>query len=246
MTPDSLEDLLFLLMTCIALIPARGGSKRIPKKNIRPFNGKPMIAWAIETAEKSGCFSEIVVSTDSEEIAEISQYYGAKVPFMRPTALADDYHGTGAVTVHALEWLSQYQRLPEIICCLYATSPLLHPQDLQTAQTWLKEDETTQFVFAGGRFSFPIQRALRQCGDHRVEAVDPVAIEMRSQDLEPHFHDAGQFYFGRSQAFLQGLPMFSQQSRLLELPSYRIQDIDTPDDWQRAEVLHHLLARIPS
>lgn len=227
----------------VAIIPARGGSKRIPRKNIRPFNGKPMIAWPITVAKASGLFSRVIVSTDDQEIADIACAAGAEVPFMRPPALADDHTGTSAVVHHALSVLAQRDELPANCCCIYATTPLLQADDLARAEALLQQEPSVQFVFSACRFSFPVQRALQQLAGGGVAALQPECIGMRSQDLTPAFHDAGQFYFGRSQAFLAGLEVFAEHSRMLELPSYRVQDIDTEDDWRRAELLQQLLER---
>lgn len=227
----------------VAIIPARGGSKRIPRKNIRPFNGQPMLAWPVQAALDSGVFSRVLVSTDDQEIAEVAVKLGAEVPFMRPPQLADDHTGTHAVVSHALEWLKANDALPQLCCCLYATSPLLLSSDLRQAHGQLAGNDALQYVFSATRFSFPIQRALRKQADQGVAPFEPQCIPMRSQDLEPAYHDAGMFYFGKSQAFLDNLPVFAGHSRMFELPGYRVQDIDTEDDWQRAELLQKLLER---
>lgn len=227
----------------LAIIPARGGSKRIPRKNIKDFNGKPMIGWSVEAALLSGAFDEVWVSTDDAEIAEVAQRFGAKVPFIRPAELADDQTGTSAVVRHAIHWAIQQQLKPEWVACIYATAPLLQPLMLQQAMALLQNEPALDYVFSGCRFSFPIQRALYRSEQGRVRAVDPVSIPKRSQDLAETFHDAGQFYCGRAQSWLDAKAVFSPDSYLYELPQHLVQDIDTADDWLRAELLHQLLLK---
>ncbi|MCE5234351.1 MAG: pseudaminic acid cytidylyltransferase [Mizugakiibacter sp.] len=218
----------------LAIIPARGGSKRIPRKNIKPFCGKPIIAWSIEAAVESACFDEVVVSTDDGEIAEVAKRYGASVPFTRPTGLADDHTGTGAVVAHAIEWFARLGRPPELACCIYATAPFVTPDDLVRGLDVL-ERSGSDYAFAVTGYAFPIQRAIRINAAGRVEMFHPEHFTTRSQDLEPAFHDAGQFYWGRSSAWLAGKPVFSPDASPVILPRYRVQDIDTPEDWTHAE-----------
>lgn len=220
----------------VAIIPARGGSKRIPRKNIKPFCGKPMIAWSIEAAQQSGCFERIVVSTDDADIARVARQYGAEVPFLRPQHLSDDHTGTTPVVAHAIEWLNHHQGAVTFACCLYATAPFVRTEDLRSGfELLLKQD--ADYAFSVTSFPFPIQRALRLCQDQRVEMFAPQHMSTRSQDLEEAFHDAGQFYWGRASAWLSGLPLFSRHAVPVLLPRYRVQDIDTAEDWQRAEWL---------
>lgn len=224
-----------------AIIPARGGSKRIPRKNIRLFNGKPMLAWSIEAALQSGVFDRVVVSTDDAEIAAVARAAGAEVPFIRPATLADDFTGTGPVICHAIRWLQEHEQSPTLVGCIYATAPLLLPEDLRQGAEALQQNPELKFVFSGCRFSFPIQRALYRNAQGQIEPVQPDAIPKRSQDLPETFHDAGQFYLGQAPHWLDGLPMFAPHSYLQELPQHRVQDIDTEADWQRAELLQQLL-----
>jgi pseudaminic acid CMP-transferase len=220
----------------IAVIPARGGSKRIPRKNIKPFCGRPIIIWSIEAALLSGCFDQVVVSTDDVEIAEVAQSAGATVPFMRPAELADDYTGTIPVVRHAIEWFRRQGVLPEQVCCIYATAPFIRAEDIQQG---LEALDTTDcdYAFAVTTYAFPIQRAIRLTKKGRVEMFYPEHFDTRSQDLEEAYHDAGQFYWGRSDAWVVGKPIFSPSSVPIILPRYRVQDIDTPEDWERAEWL---------
>jgi N-acylneuraminate cytidylyltransferase len=229
----------------LAIIPARGGSKRIPRKNIKDFNGKAMIGWSIEAALLSDAFDEVWVSTDDAEIAAVAEKFGAKVPFIRPAELADDHTGTSAVVRHAIHWALQHQLKPEFVACIYATAPLLQPLMLKEAMLQLQQDVALDYVFSGCRFSFPIQRALYRSESGKVSPVDPASIPKRSQDLPETFHDAGQFYCGRTQSWSDAKPVFSPNSYLYELPQHLVQDIDTADDWQRAELLHQLLLRQP-
>jgi len=220
----------------LAVIPARGGSKRIPRKNIREFCGKPMIAWSIEAARESGLFDRIVISTDNDEIAEVAKTYGAEVPFMRPMALADDYTGTIPVIAHAIGWLSEHGETPDRVCCVYATAPFVQPGDLRRGLEALEERQA-EYAFSVTNYTFPIQRALRITEDGYVSMFQPERFATRSQDLEEAWHDAGQFYWGRTEAWCAGIPIFSERSVPVILPRHRVQDIDTPEDWGRAEWL---------
>jgi pseudaminic acid cytidylyltransferase len=228
----------------LCVIPARGGSKRIPRKNIRQFCGKPMIVWSIEAAQASGCFDHIIVSTDDAEIADVSRHRGADVPFMRPAELADDYAGTTPVVAHAVQWQQDHGQVATSVCCLYATAPFAEPADIRRGLEMLAQAAPTRFVFTATAYASPIQRALRldpASGEARM--WQPEQFSMRSQDLEPAYHDAGQFYWGRAQAWLQTGNLF-EGSNPLFLPRWRVQDIDTEDDWIRAELLFEALPSV--
>lgn len=218
----------------ICIIPARGGSKRIPRKNIKLFCGKPMIAWSIEAALQSACFDQVVVSTDDEEIAEVARQHGAQVPFIRPTNLSDDHTGTIPVIQHAIEWCQSQERVPSQVCCLYATAPFVSVDDLRRGLAVLT-DTGSDYAFSVTSYAFPIQRAIRITDDDRVQMFNPEHFSTRSQDLEEAWHDAGQFYWGRADAWLAGKPIFSNDAAPVKLPRHRVQDIDTPEDWLRAE-----------
>ncbi|WP_339532796.1 pseudaminic acid cytidylyltransferase [Pseudomonas mucidolens] len=220
----------------LAVIPARGGSKRIPRKNIKTFCGKPMIAWSIHAALQSGCFDKVIVSTDDEEIAQIAREYGASVPFMRPANLSDDYTGTIPVIQQAIEWCQENGFDAQQVCCLYATAPFVSPDDLRRGLGVL-EQSGSQYAFSVTSYAFPIQRAIRLTGAGRVEMFNAEHFCTRSQDLEEGYHDAGQFYWGLASAWLSGKIIFSPESSAVLLPRYRVQDIDTPEDWIRAEWL---------
>ncbi len=218
----------------LAIIPARGGSKRIPRKNVKLFCGKPMIAWSIDAAHASGLFDHIVVSTDDIEISEVAKAYGAEVPFMRPAALSDDHTGTSPVVAHAIEWYRAQGSMPDPVCCIYATAPFVSTADLQRGLQLLT-DSGSDFAFSVTRYTFPIQRAIKLTEEGRVQMFQPEHFNTRSQDLEEAFHDAGQFYWGRAAAWIADKPVFSTDAMPVILPRQRVQDIDTPEDWERAE-----------
>jgi N-acylneuraminate cytidylyltransferase len=227
-------------MNSVAIIPARGGSKRIPRKNVKDFCGKPMIAWSIEAAKASGLFAHIIVSTDDAEIAEVAKTWGAEVPFARPKELSDDYTATRPVVNHAIRQIEAIHGLPDLVCCLYATAPFIQVTDLKRGLDILNVTGC-EFSFTVTSFPYPIQRALKITADGRIAMFHPEHLGNRSQDLEEAFHDAGQFYWGCTQAFLDEVPTFTQASVPIILPRYRVQDIDTPEDWLHAEILFRAL-----
>ena len=222
----------------IAIIPARGGSKRIPRKNIKEFCGKPMIAWSIEAALKSECFNKVVVSTDNTEIADIAQLLGAEVPFLRPASLSDDYTGTIPVVRHAIEYLIANGQSPELACCIYATAPFITPEDIRKGLDILVKT-TSDYAFSVTSYPFPIQRSLRISSEERINMIYPENFNTRSQDLEDTYHDAGQFYWGRISAWIANKVIFSPESAAVLLPRHKVQDIDTMEDWLRAELMFH-------
>ena len=224
-------------MSNIAIIPARGGSKRIPRKNLAPFDGVPMIVRSIRTALDSGLFDQVVVSTDDEEIAEVARVHGADVPFLRPADLADDFTGTAAVIVHALQQLPAF----DYACCVYATAPLLQARYLRQGFELLAQQPDKSFAFSVCNFGFPVQRALTLDGQGALTALYPEFRNTRSQDLPEAFQDAGQFYWGRTDAWLRGEVVYSPASLPVILPRHLVQDIDTPEDWKRAEYLYAAL-----
>lgn len=218
----------------VAIVPARGGSQRIPRKNVRPFGGRPMIAWSIDAALACGCFDRVVVSTEDAEIAAVARACGAEVPFTRPAALADHHAGTLAVMHHAVDALGLADA--DLACCIYATAPFIEPQDLRRGLALLQGADA-DYAFSVTRYAFPIQRAIRLTPDGRVAMFDPAQFATRSQDLEDAFHDAAQFYWGRVAAWRAERALFAQGSLPVTLPRHRVQDIDTPEDWERAEWL---------
>ena len=223
----------------VAIIPARGGSKRIPRKNIKEFCGKPMIAYSIEAALQSKLFDRVIVSTDDEEIAAVAKKYGAEVPFMRPKELSDDYTATIPVIAHAIEEL-QKEGPVEIACCIYATAPFVQSHFLNEAYKSLIQTNSS-YSFSATSFAFPIQRAIKLDVNHHVEMFYPEHFNTRSQDLEEAYHDAGQFYFGTSSSWLKGKPIFSKESTAIILPRHLVQDIDTLEDFKRAELMYKAL-----
>ncbi|MCV2885462.1 pseudaminic acid cytidylyltransferase [Aestuariibacter sp. AA17] len=227
----------------LAIIPARGGSKRIPAKNIKEFAGKPLIAYSIEAAKQSGLFEKIIVSTDSEAVKEVALHYGADVPFLRPENLSDDYTGTRPVTVHAIEFCQSRFFTPDFACCIYATAPFLQPDFLKQGLDALTTKQDKSFAFSVTSYPFPIQRALKMTDKQGTEAMFPASIGKRSQDLEEAYHDAGQFYWGRTEDYLSSKTIFSDHSIPIVLPRHLVQDIDTPEDWYRAELMYQAYVR---
>ncbi len=229
-------------MTKLAIIPARGGSKRIPHKNIRPFLGRPLISYALEAIRSSRLFDRIVVSTDDEEIAAVARQYGAEVPFMREAALADDFTGTEAVTLDAAQRLEQEGFCADIICCVYATAPLLTAYWLEQAYARVQADNT-DYLYACCEFPFPIQRAQYLEPDGTPVPVMPECMPMRSQDLRKTYQDAGLFYFYSHRYLLEG-----QRDHLVrrgfELPRYRVIDIDTLEDFTVATAMYTALSAL--
>lgn len=221
----------------IAVIPARGGSKRIPRKNIRHFAGKPLIAYSLEAAKESGLFDAILVSTDDEDIARTALNYGATHIIHRPASLADDFTGTTPVVQHAIRTFQEANGPVDFVCCIYATAPFLSAESLIKGAEALTQAPEKSFAFSVTSFAFPIQRAIR-LAEGGVEAVSPDDMARRSQDLEECYHDAGQFYWGRAEAFLQARGMFATHSIPIILPRHLVQDIDTEEDWARAELMY--------
>lgn len=225
----------------IAIIPARGGSKRIPRKNIKLFCGKPIIAYSIEAAKGSKHIDRVFVSTDDREIAEIAQTFGAEVPFLRDASLADDKTGTTPVIRHALQKLTGQGFSINVCACVYATAPFLTSQTIDNAVERLQK-EKADFVFTANHFSFPIQRALLEGPQGEVIPFSKEDIGKRSQDLADTFHDAGQLYIAHNKTWLTpSARVFSERSRMVKLPSHLVQDIDTVQDWKRAEVMFKVL-----
>lgn len=220
----------------VAIIPARGGSKRIPQKNVKEFCGKPMIAWSIEAALESNCFDQVIVTTDDEDIADVARRHGASVPFLRPAELSGDYVGTLPVIRHAVEWLQDNGMPVDYACCLYATAPFVTAATLREGWDLIQRNDCS-YAFSVTSYAFPIQRAIRITESGRVAMFYPENFNARSQDLEEAWHDAGQFYWGTKAAWLSELPIFGEDSVPVKLPRDWVQDIDTPEDWSRAEWL---------
>lgn len=222
--------------TAFAVIPARGGSKRLPRKNIRPMSGRPLIEWAIDLALESALFDEVVVSTDDPQIAEIALAAGASVPFERPAELSNDTASTGAVVAHTVSEMQGRGFAGEYVCCIYPASIFVSASDLADARDLL-EDSDRDYAATLVRYQHPIQRALDMDSEKRVTAVDPLGATQRTQDLPPRWHDAGQFYWGRTRAWLKQIPVLPNAVGY-ELNASEVQDIDDEADWQRAQFIH--------
>ena len=221
----------------IAIIPARGASKRIKGKNIKVFNGKPLIAYSIETALKSNIFDEVIVSTDCPEIAKFSVEFGATVPFTRPDSLSDDFTNTRAVINHGLKSMQELGHVVNYCCCIYATAPFIQGRYIQQGLDTLKSNPSKAFAFSISTFDFPVQRALN-VGENGISPMFPEFADSRSQDLPEAFHDAGQFYWGSASAFLSDKHLFSKHAIGIQIPRHLVQDIDTLEDWERAELMY--------
>lgn len=223
----------------IAIIPARGGSKRIPRKNIKDFLGKPIIAYSIDTALNSGLFDEVFVSTDDPEIAEIAKKLGAKVPVLRSAKNSDDFATTSDLLIEVLEFYSSQSLIVDSFCCIYATSPLIQVEDLKAANNLF---ETTDFdtLMSAVAFSFPPQRSFQLIENNQIELNFPSEIGKRSQDLTPFYHDAGMFYFCKTNSFLSTQNIWSGKIGAYCLDELKVQDIDNEIDWKLAELKYQL------
>lgn len=226
-------------MKTLAMITARGGSKRIPRKNIKEFNGKPIIAYSIEAALSSGVFDEVMVSTDDEEIAEIAKKYGAKVPFFRSEKTANDFATTVDVIEEVLNTYKERGEEFDIFCCIYPTAPLITAKRLKDAVEELSKSDADSLIPVV-RFSYPPQRAM-EVHDGKLVFRQPENLSKRSQDLEPHFHDAGQFYVVRSESFFKNRGIMVGDILPMELSELEVQDIDNEVDWKLAELKYNLL-----
>jgi len=227
-------------MSVVAVIPARGGSKRIPNKNIKLFCGKPMIAYSIEATKNTGIFDRIIISTDSKEIASIAKEFGAEVPFIRPVKLADDFIGTDAVILHALKWLMEDGEKIDYICCIYATAPFVKAEYIIKGYNILC-DKHAASCFSVTTYSFPIFRSLKISNQGRLEMFWPEHRGARSQDLPEAYHDAGQFYWADAKKYLKEKQFYSKNAVPVVLPRYLVQDIDTLEDWETAEKMYSVL-----
>jgi len=220
----------------VAIIPARGGSKRIPKKNTKFFLGIPVIEYSIRAAVQSGCFDRIIVSTDDEDIADIAINSGAEVPFMRPKRLSGDYTATVPVVKHAVEYINTGDQVIDLACCIYATAPFIQVEDIRKSFDLISSRDY-DYVFPVTSFPYPIQRGLGLLESEKVSMISPEYYESRSQDLVAAYHDVGQFYWGSYEAWTLEKPILTGKSGAVILPRHRVQDIDTLEDWKRAEIL---------
>jgi len=222
-------------VSAVAIIPARGGSKRIPRKNIRPFAGKPIIAWTIETALASDLFDTVMVSTDDPEIADVARACGAQVPFLRSAKAADDHAGIADALREVLAAFSARSQQFGAACCLYPTAPFMTADDLREGSRLLQHGASFDVVLPVARFSYPIWRSLRREPDGTVGLFFPEHAQTRSQDLPSAYHDAGQWIWLNVSAFMTGTPLLGPRTGSLLLPDARVQDIDDEADWATAE-----------
>ena len=224
----------------LAIITARGGSKRIPRKNIRNFLGKPIIAYSIESAIKSGVFDEIMVSTDDDEIAEIAEKFGAKVPFKRSEATSNDTATTTDVIIEVLEEYKKHGQIFDYACCIYPTAPFIKPENLKTGLDKMIESKT-EAAFPVVKYSYPVQRALEIGLDGRLTMLYPEHSRSRSQDLKAIFHDAGQFYWFKTSAITPDMELLKMKASPIIVPETVVQDIDTENDWILAEMKYKFM-----
>lgn len=228
-------------MKNLCVIPARGGSKRIPRKNIKPFQSKPIMAYSIEAALKSGLFNEVMVSTDDEEIAGIAQQYGASIPFLRSATTANDYATTVDVLLEVIDTFRKQRKEFDTVCCLYSTAPFVTPERLKEA--YGKLSDSVDGCFTVVEYSYPIQRSLRINEAGFVEMAFPEHLKSRTQDLEKIFHDAGQFYFIKTDVMEKEKTVWSKRTEPLVLSELEVQDLDTMNDWLLAEMKYQLLKK---
>jgi pseudaminic acid cytidylyltransferase len=223
----------------VAIIPARGGSKRIPNKNIRIFNGNPIIFYSIKAAIDSMCFDRVIVSTDDTKISKIAKSLGAEVPFVRPEEISDDFSGIIPVLKHTIQWLEKEGFKPDYFCCIYATAPFVTAVDIQSIFKQIQINNS-DYCIAVSKFTYPIQRAL-QIKDGMISMLNLDFFNSRSQDLDEYYHDAGQLFCGKCSALLKDIPIFLGSTSYYIKPQHLVQDIDTIEDWHRAEILYKLL-----
>ncbi len=227
-------------MKSVCIIPARGGSKRIPRKNIKLFRGKPLIGWVINIAKESKLFDKIIVSTNDNEIANYSKSIGAEVPFLRPENLSDDFSNTMDVMKFMVKELIESSDDFEYVSCLYPTAPLILKSDLQKSLQILHKMNSDQILFGATSFDYPIQRAVIIDENNNSSILNKEYLFSRSQDLQETFHDAGQFYWGTVKSWLNTGNVL-EEGRAFIIPRWRVQDIDVQEDWERAESIHREL-----
>ena len=219
----------------IAVIPARGGSKRISKKNIKKFAGTPAISRAIKAAKKTKLFDRIIVSTDDHKIASISKKYNAEIPFIRPSKLADDKTIVSKVVAHAIKWLHSKKQYPKEVCCIFPTAVFVKDKDIIKAYKIFKTGKWN-FVFSATTFAHTFERSFYKKKNNSVKMLFPKRYKKRTQDFKTMYYDAGQFYWGKTEAWLKNKPVFDKSSTIINIPTWRAHDIDTLDDWKRAEI----------
>lgn len=218
----------------LCVIPARSGSKRIKRKNTREFAGKPMLYWSINSALQANCFDKIIVSTDDKETSDLAIDLGAEVPFIRPSNLADDYASTISVMKHSIEWYKENLIYFDNVCCLYPATPLLQPKYIAEG---LRQLLHFDYCFAALEFNHPVQRGFKFSQSGAIEKDRNSAFHERTQDLPNYWHDAGQFYWGKCDAWLAEKQIFSEHSTAVKLERLSVVDIDFPEDWKLAELI---------
>ena len=226
----------------VAIIPARGGSKRIPKKNIKNFLGKPIISYSIETAINTNLFDKVIVSTDSDEIAKVAIKYGAETPFVRPKKFADDFTGTHEVIRHAVNWLENKGEKIDYICCIYPTAPLIEKNDILRGFDLIKSGKWDS-IMAATNFSYPIFRSFKKLTNGGLKMIFPEHYKSRSQDLPNVYHDAGLFYWAKPEIWKKKSQGYNEKNSIVEIPNHRVQDIDTFEDWEKAELIYKILRK---
>lgn len=226
----------------ICVIPARGNSKRIPKKNIKNFLGKPIIAYSIKIALDCKIFDKVIVSTDSKEISKIANYYGAETPFIRPKKLSNDYIGTHEVIGHAIKWMESKGQKIKYCCCIYPTAPLIEKKDILNGYKLIK-NQKWDAIIAATNFSYPVYRSFKKLPNGGLKMLFPKFYNSRSQDLPETYHDAGLFYWSNSDNWKKKPKTFNDKISIVKIPNYRVQDIDIIDDWKKAELLYKILKK---
>mgnify|MGYP001212680902 FL=1 len=217
----------------IAIIPARSGSKRIPLKNIKTFKGKPIIFWTLKTIISAKLFDRIIVSTDNKKIAKIAKKFKAEIPFIRPKSISNDFASTPDVIKHAINWLKLKKISPKYVCCIYPTAAFMSVKDLLNGYKKIKTNRWN-FIFSAGKFQSSIFRSFKK-NSKGLKMIFPKYYKKRTQDIKDTYFDAGQFYWGKTDAWKKTKPIFSKDSSLIEIPRWRIHDIDTMEDWKTAE-----------
>jgi len=226
----------------VAIIPARGGSKRIPRKNIKDFCGKPMISHVIKVAKASNMFDHVIVSTDDNEIANIATYFGAEVPFIRPSELSGDHIATAPVIAHAINECSIFNWEIKNVCCIYPCAPFIQSEDLKEALNYMESNQA-DFCFPITPFPSAIQRGFKRLKNGKIQHFFQEFELTRTQDLDSAYYDAGQFYWGKTEAWKKNINILSNGLGY-EIPNWRVVDIDNDDDWKRAEIMSNFLFKI--
>ena len=225
----------------IAIIPARGGSKRIKNKNIKKFLSLPIVCWSIIAAKKTHLFNKVIVSTDDKRISKIAQKFGAEVPFMRPKNISEDNTGIHDVIIHAIKYYNKKNMEPKFVCCINATAPFIKPKDIIKGFKKIKKQKDN-FVFTASLNDYPLQRSFTST-NNEIDMIFPKFYNTNSQKLKKTYHDSGQFYWAKSDTWLNNKKIFSKKSSMICIPSYRSQDINTLQDWKISELKHKILKK---